>query len=111
MNKSASLQELENALGEGIRRLRLQKNLDRQTLCDRAGVSMNALRHLETGKGTAVKTLILIARALGRVDWLEGLAPQVSINPLHTVRDKTIRERAGRRPKKDARKNGKNKKI
>ena len=107
MNKISSLQELEHSLGEGVRKLRLQKNLSRKTLCDQAGVSESALRHLETGKGAAVKTLILIVRALGRVDWLEGLAPQVSINPLHAVRDKTTRERAGRR----TRTNGKIKKI
>ncbi len=61
---------------------------------------MNALRHLEAGQGAALKTLILIVRALGRLDWLAGIAPQVSINPLHTVRDKPLRERASRRPRK-----------
>ena len=97
MSKASSLQELELLLGEGVKRLRLQKNQDRQTLCDRAGISMNALRHLETGAGATVKTLILVVRALERVDWLEGIAPQVSINPLHTIRDKPLRERARRR--------------
>ncbi|MGE3757065.1 MAG: helix-turn-helix domain-containing protein [Pseudobdellovibrionaceae bacterium] len=106
MNKASSLQELELLLGEDIKRLRLQKNLDRQTLCDRAGISMNALRHLETGSGATVKTLLLVVRALERLDWLSRLAPQVSINPLHTIRDKTLRERASRRP----RNHGKNKK-
>lgn len=106
MNKASSLQELELLLGDGIKRLRLQKNLDRQTLCDRAGISMNALRHLETGAGATIKTLILVVRTLERLDWLNGIAPQISINPLHTIRDKPLRERA-RRP----RKHGKNKKA
>ncbi|NJL24510.1 MAG: helix-turn-helix transcriptional regulator [Calothrix sp. SM1_5_4] len=97
---------MELLLGEGIKQLRLQKNLDRQTLCDRAGISMNALRHLETGTGATVKTLILTARALDRLDWLAALSPQISINPLHTIRGKPLRERA-RRP----RTNGKNKKA
>jgi len=107
MEKALSLQELESTLGESIKRLRLQKNLDRQTLCDQAGISMNALRHLETGAGATVKTLILVVRALGRIDWLTALAPQISINPLHTIRDKTVRERASRRLKT----HGKNKKT
>lgn len=105
MNKVSSLKELELLLGENVKKLRLQKNLDRQTLCDRAGISMNALRHLETGAGATVKTLILVIRALDRLTWLETLAPQVSINPLHVIRDKTLRQRA-RRPKN----HGKNKK-
>jgi transcriptional regulator with XRE-family HTH domain len=106
MNITSSLQELEFLLGESVKKLRLQKNLDRQTLCNRAGISMNALRHLETGAGATVKTMILVIRALERVEWLASLAPQVSINPLHTVRNKPLRERA-RRP----RNNGKDKKA
>ncbi len=89
--------ELEVQMGESVKELRLQKNLDRQTLCERAGVSMNALRHLETGQGTTVKTLIRVVRALGRQDWLTGIAPKVSVNPLHMVRDHSPRQRASRR--------------
>ena len=87
--------ELELFLGENIKTLRLQKNLDRQTLCDRAGVSVSALRHLESGQGAAIKTLIRVVRALEREDWLSGLAPQISVNPLN----KTCapRQRASRR--------------
>lgn len=105
MDKASSLQELELLLGEGVKQLRLQKNLDRQTLCDRAGISMNALRHLEGGEGATVKTLILTVRALDRLDWLTRLSPEISINPLHTIRDKPLRERARR-----SRNHGKNKK-
>jgi len=92
-----SAQELELKLGESLKRLRLQKNLDRQTLCEHAGVSMNALRHLEAGHGVTIKTLIRVVRALGRQDWLESIAPTVSINPLHLVRSKLGRQRASRR--------------
>ena len=35
---------------------------------------MNALRHLEQGEGASVKTLIRVARALGRQDWLMNVA-------------------------------------
>lgn len=89
--------ELELQLGESIKELRLRKNLDRQTLCERAGVSMNALRHLEAGKGSTVKTLVRIVRALDRQDWFAGIAPKVSINPLHMVRNQTSRQRASKR--------------
>ena len=92
-------QELELMLGENLKTVRLQKNLDRKTLCERAGVSMNALKHLESGQGATVKTLIRIIRALGRQDWLTSIAPQVSINPLHMVRNKTLRQRASKRPR------------
>ena len=39
--------ELEELLGERLRELRLLKNLDQKTLAERAGVSLNAIKHLE----------------------------------------------------------------
>lgn len=97
MKEILSQQELELALGENLKALRLQKNLDRQTLCERADVSVSALRHLEDGQGATVKTLIRIVRALDRQDWVMAVAPQISINPLHMVKDKPQRQRASRR--------------
>ena len=81
-------QELEIALGESLKAIRLQKNLDRRTLCGQAGVSENALRHLEGGKGATLKTLTRIIKALGRENWLASIAPEVSINPLHMISEK-----------------------
>jgi transcriptional regulator with XRE-family HTH domain len=99
MNKLMTIEEMEQQLGASIRRLRLQKNLDRGTVCQMAGISLNALRHLETGSGTTVKTLLLVTRALNRLEWLDAIAPKVSINPLHMVRNKPQRQRARRKIK------------
>ena len=88
--------ELEQKLGEAIKNLRLQKNLTRQIVCERAGISLTALRNLECGQGATVHTLIRAARTLGRQDWIFALAPQVSISPIHMVRDKAVRQRASR---------------
>jgi len=96
--------ELEAKLGENLRELRLQKNIGRQTLCEQAGISINALRHLESGQGTTVKTLISVVRALGRQDWLIGIAPKISINPLHMVRDSAPRQRARKRSRANGKK-------
>ena len=97
MDRISTPQELEAMLGENLKTLRLQKNLDRQTLCAAAGISENALRNLEGGKGTTLKTLIRVVKALGRESWLAGIAPLVSINPLHMVREQHPRQRASRR--------------
>ncbi len=88
--------ELEQKLGEAIKNLRLQKNLTRQAVCERAGISLTALRNLECGHGATLHTLIRAVRTLGRQDWIFALAPQVSINPLYMVRDKPYRQRASR---------------
>ena len=97
MNQVLNLQDLEVILGENLKALRLQKNVDRQTLCNQAGVSLTALRHLEGGEGATIKTLIRVIRALDRESWLTSIAPQVSINPLHMLREKRVRQRASRR--------------
>ncbi len=102
MESAHTPQELETKLGADIKMLRLQKNIDRKTLCARAGISVGALTHLEEGQGATMKTLIRVVRALDRQSWLEGIAPQVTVNPLHMLRDARVRKRASRRraPKK-----------
>lgn len=97
MEQILTPQELEEQLGESLKALRLQRNFDRQTLCEKAGVSENALRNLEGGKGATLKTLVKVLRALDRQDWLMSIAPQVSINPLHMLKDQRPRQRARRR--------------
>lgn len=89
-------EELAAAIGENIRALRLQKNLTQQFLAERSGVSLSALRHLESGQGANLGTLIRVARALDRQEWLQALAPQVTINPLHMTPTFTARRRARR---------------
>ena len=98
---SASVQtpeEMEVALGERLRELRLMKNLDQATVAARAGISIGALKNLEGGRGTTLKTLIRVVRVLGREEWLAGVAPVASINPLTLVRHAQARQRASRTP-------------
>lgn len=98
MNNISSPEELALAVGEDIRSLRLQKNLTQPSLAAQAGVSMTALRHLESGCGANLFTLIRVIRALGKQEWLQALAPRVTINPLHMLSSNAARQRA--RPKK-----------
>ena len=94
MNTISTPEELTQAIGENIRALRLQKNLTQSALASHAGVSMTAVRHLETGQGANLATLIRVVRALDRQDWLKALAPRVTINPLHMAASHAARQRA-----------------
>ncbi len=87
--------DLELSIGSAIKTLRLKKNWPREKLCDLADVSQNALRHLENGDGASVRTLVRVARALKRQDWVLALAPQISINPLDMIHGKP-RQRASK---------------
>jgi transcriptional regulator with XRE-family HTH domain len=99
MDAASTSHELEQRLGTRLRELRLLKNIDQRSLAIRAGVSLNALKHLESGKGARVNSLVKVLRALDRADWLETLAPIVSISPMQMLRQghrepKRVRRRA-----------------
>jgi len=102
MASALGTEDLELRLGERLRELRLLKNLDQVTLAEQAGVSLNAVKHLESGKGARVASLIKVLRTLGRADWLDSLAPVVSISPMQMLKTEgRERKRARRRARKN----------
>jgi transcriptional regulator with XRE-family HTH domain len=101
MEQNRTSPELEELLGSRLRELRLLKNLDQLSLAERAGVSLNALKHLEAGQGARVSSLIKVLRGLDRADWLDALAPTVSISPIQMLkRESREPKRARRRARK-----------
>ncbi len=82
-----STAEFEVLVGEQIRRLRIANGMDQQQLAGAANVSVGAVKNLEGGKGSSLKTLIMIARALNAEKWLESLSPETTISPLQMLRD------------------------
>lgn len=94
MAANQTLGEMETDLGDKLKRIRLNKNLEQKTLAARAGISVRALRSLENGEGSTVKTLLSVLRALGRESWLETVAPVPTINPLTLTSRAATRQRA-----------------
>ena len=92
MDNSLTGAELEIHLGERLRQIRLLKNLDQRTLAEQAGVALNAVRHLESGQGARVTSLIRVLRVLDRTDWLDALAPPVSISPMQLLEQSQRRQ-------------------
>lgn len=88
--------DLEVQVGEAIRACRLDRNIDQATLAARAGVSLTAFKRLEAGRGSTVRTLVGVLRALGRESWLDTLAPVATINPLTMTQTAKPRQRASR---------------
>lgn len=88
--------EMEAALGQQLRALRLRRNVDQRQLAEQAGVALNAVKNLENGRGATLKSLVKVLRALGRADWLETLAPAVAISPMRMLKAKQPRQRASR---------------
>ncbi|WP_375542465.1 helix-turn-helix domain-containing protein [Paraburkholderia sp. CNPSo 3272] len=71
---------MEYLVGERLKRLRVNRNLDQVTVSKRAGISVRALRNLECGNGSSLHTLIVVLRVLGRETWLDTIAPVPTIN-------------------------------
>jgi len=96
MIDSMTTEEWEMTLGRHLRNLRLRQNVDQRRLAEQAGVALNVVKKLETGKGATVTSLVKVLRALGRADWMDSLAPAVSISPLQMLKAKPSRQRASR---------------
>lgn len=90
-----TVNEWETRLGQQVRNARVASGLDQAQLASVANVSLATLSNLERGKGSSLKTVIAVARALGRTDWLESLAPDVTVSPMQMLRAK---QRAPRVP-------------
>jgi transcriptional regulator with XRE-family HTH domain len=96
----ATTAELERELGAQFRALRLGGNLDQAGLARRANVSLSALKSLESGRGSSLRTVIRVARALDRLDWALGLSPEPEVSPMALLRAQegiSPRRRASRR--------------
>ncbi len=95
--RNYSVDEWEARIGEQLRGIRLRAGMDQLQLAEAAGISIGAVRNLERGKGSTLKSLVRVARALDREDWLEALAPTVTISPIDRLRSaKTTRSRVYR---------------
>ena len=91
--------ELQVALGERVRRLRLARNADQRATAGKAGISEKALRNLEAGRGSTVETLLRTLKALHALEGIEMLAPEVTVDPLALLHNSKPPRRV-RRPRK-----------
>jgi transcriptional regulator with XRE-family HTH domain len=83
-----TVSEWEALVGDQIRRVRIAQNLDQARLAELADISIGAVSNLERGKGSSLRTLIAVLRALGRTEWLESLAPTAAVSPMQLLRAK-----------------------
>jgi transcriptional regulator with XRE-family HTH domain len=82
-------------LGTALRSHRVRAELTQEDLARRAGISLGALKHLESGAGANLTSLVRVVRALGLEDWLATLAvpAEPTVSPIQMLRE---RRRGGR---------------
>ena len=94
---SGTVEEWEENFGRAVRRLRLTRRLTQAELAQRANVSLSALKNLERGGGSSLASVVRVARALGRSEWLDSFAPaEPDFSPMRMLRAHT----AGSRPRR-----------
>ncbi len=94
-----SSDEWELVIGDQFRALRIRANLEQTELAALASISVGALKNLEGGKGSSLKTIVKVSRVLGRTDWLNALAPKVSVSPMQLLkgqRKDVVRQKVSR---------------
>lgn len=81
-SRKRSTDDLLDDLGRQVREARIDADLDQPSLAGLAGVSTATLSKLENGHGSTLSTFVRVVRALDRTDWLDDLAPTVSVSPI-----------------------------
>lgn len=80
-------EEWEERLGQAIRDLRLRQNVTQAELARRANLDRTTVARMEHGKGGGIKSLVQVARALGREEWLDAFVPPApAISPMQLLR-------------------------
>jgi transcriptional regulator with XRE-family HTH domain len=79
----------ERRLGGEVRRLRQRRELTQAELAERANVSLSSIKYLEAGKGSSLATVVRVAKALEREDWLASfMPPESTISPMALLRER-----------------------
>jgi putative transcriptional regulator len=101
----ATSQQIEAALCERLKDIRLAKNTTQSQLAKNAGVSRATIERMESGAGVSLDTFLRVLIALNIQGGLQVALPDMSIRPVERVRMKgKERKRAFPKRKKDDKK-------
>lgn len=90
---ASSNEQIQVDVGEYLRASRMSKNLPQRVVAERSGVSVSAVKHLESGTGATLATFIAVCRTLGKLGWLTDLAPRGEISPIAIMDHAVVKPR------------------
>jgi transcriptional regulator with XRE-family HTH domain len=77
--------EWERQIGDAMRQLRISSGFGQVELADRANLSRSSIQSLEQGRGTRLRTMLVVLRALDPSDAFESIMPEVGPTPLQVL--------------------------
>ena len=89
-------------IGDAVKNERLRQNITQEVLAERSGVSLNAVKHLESGSGVTLGTFVLVCRILRKDSWIRSFVEtNGEISPIEFVH--RLKSRECRTPKRASR--------
>lgn len=95
---SMSSAAVAEALGQRLKRVRLNQNLSQQQVADTAGLSRRAVANAENTGAMNLETFIAVLYALGRVSELDNFLAEEPLSPaeLYKLRGKERQRASGK---------------
>lgn len=73
------------SIGQKIKNVRIAKKLTQAQLAEHCGLSSFSISQIENGHNTSLLSIVMILRSLQRLDLLEALTQEETINPLAII--------------------------
>lgn len=69
-------------IGQKLKEARIEQNISQKALADSCGLSAFSISQMENGHNTSLLSLVMVLRALNRLDVFEGLFREKPISPV-----------------------------
>jgi transcriptional regulator with XRE-family HTH domain len=69
-------------IGQKLKEARIEQNISQKSLADSSGLSTFSISQMENGHNTSLLSLIMVLRALNRLDVFEGLFREKPVSPV-----------------------------
>ena len=92
--------QIEQELGKRLKSHRLEINLSQAEVAERSGLSRRTVSAIENGEGSTLGTLIVLLRALGALETLDGFLPDPGISPIAMLKLRDDTRKYASKPRK-----------
>jgi transcriptional regulator with XRE-family HTH domain len=83
---------------QGLRQMRLNRNISQESLAESAGLSRITISRMESGRAATLLTLVQVLRALDKLEVLNSFIEQPLISPIEMLKQqKKQRKKASHR--------------